>query len=380
MRVGINLLYLLPTVVGGTETYARSLLRALSEADSENKYFIFINREMEGEDLGLGPNFTCVATGVRATSRLGRYAWEQIAFPLKLRRYRLDVLHSLGYVGPFRPPCRHVLTVPDVNYRGVGSAMGSVKRTFLPLFVWGSVRGAEHIITISEYSKQEIVRHLSVDPDRITVAHLGPREPVAIQPEEMRSIRERYRLRDNYLVAFSSTSPHKNIPRLLVAYSRLVDRVPHALVLVGRTPADSFISAEIRRLGLEDRVNLTGYVSDAEMTAIVRSASLLVFPSLYEGFGLPILDAQQVGTPIASSMSGSLPEVAGEGAQFFHADSVDEMTAAIDAVLGNPGRQRELAALGAKNVKRFSWQDTASTTRRVYAQLVSHGKTGGPVA
>jgi hypothetical protein len=175
MRVGINLLYLLPGVVGGTETYARSLLRALAELDHENEYLVFLNSESADLDLNAGPNFAKVHTGLRASSRSLRYAWEQTIFPRKLSSYRLDVLHSLGYVGPFRPPCAHVLSIPDVNYHGQGDAMSLGRRALLSFFVERSARNATRLFTISEFSRGEIVRYLGIPAGRITVTHLAPR-------------------------------------------------------------------------------------------------------------------------------------------------------------------------------------------------------------
>jgi glycosyltransferase involved in cell wall biosynthesis len=179
-------------------------------------------------------------------------------------------------------------------------------------------------------------------------------------------VRRKYGLPPAYLLAFSSPSRHKNIPRLLRAYALLKNRVSLPLVLVGHTPSRGLISKEIRQLGLGEQVICTGYVNESEVMPILSSALLMVFPSLYEGFGLPVLDAQSIGTPVASSTAGSLPEVAGKGAAYFDPLSVEGIAATIAECLEQPGRLAVLRDLGRANLGRFSWNRAAAKTLEVY--------------
>jgi glycosyltransferase involved in cell wall biosynthesis len=370
MRIGINLLYLIPNVVGGTQTYATSLMSALAAIDRENDYLVFVNQEAANLPIEGGPNFRRIVCGVRGGRRSVRYAWEQTVLPFKLFSYGLDVVHSLGYVGPILCPCPHVVTIPDLNYlRDHG--MSTVRRATLRVFVGRVAATAEHILTISDSSRDEIVARLEVPPARITVTHLAGRVQNRAPIDANRSsIGERYGVRAPYVVAFSSASPHKNIPRLVAAFSRVAPFVPHSLVLIGHVPSNGEVQRAIAQCGVSDRVVSTGYIADSDVMPLLGGAELFVFPSLYEGFGMPLLDAQSAGVPVACSRAGSLPEVAGQGAAFFDPGSIEEMSTIIRAHLADPQLRASLVRMGTANVRRFSWERTARQTLEVY-KLVS---------
>lgn len=371
MRIGLNLLYLLPGIVGGSQTYAVSLIQALAALDTENEYFVYLNRESENLELAAAANFHRVVCTVQATRREARYAYEQLRLPGALRRDRIDLLHSLGYVGPLAPPCPQVVSILDLIYRGHQVMMTSRKQKVLEFFVKQSARRASQIVTISENSKREIMEDVGVSPDKVTVTHLAGRPAAAPSTSEQRAlVLARYGINAPYVLAFSSANPVKNIPRLMEAFADACAGLPHQLMLLGHAPSGTDFAAEAAQRNLAGRVVVTGYVPDADIAPLLQGAAVFAFPSLYEGFGLPVLDAQQAGIPVVCSAAASLPEVAGDGAVIFDPQSVPEMRDALRACLSDDGLRESLIARGHANAARFSWEKTARQTLEVYAKAL----------
>jgi glycosyltransferase involved in cell wall biosynthesis len=369
VRIGINLLFLLPRVVGGSETYADGLLHTLPDVDARNEYVFFVNRESADWPLPEGARFSRVLCPVAATSRVRRYAFEQLRLPALLSRHSVDLVHSLGYVSPLRTPCPSVVTVHDLNYRAFGRQMPVVKRLALAFFVARSISRADKVITMSEATRRDILDAFGVPEDKVVVTHEAPKRPRAVAGVQLpfSAIGGRLGVSRPFMLAFSSSSPNKNIPRLLQAYAQAKrrDQLPHQLVLVGHAPEGA--SAEWTRT---DGVSVTGYLDDETLRAVLSHAEMLVFPSFYEGFGLPILEAMEVGVPVVCSNRASLPEVAGEAAVFFDPFSVEDMAVQMARVAHDATLRDELRARGYRNLERFSWEKTASRTLDVYSGLV----------
>ncbi len=366
MRVGINLLYLIPGHVGGTQTYAEELMAALARQQTPATYTVFVNEE--ARDLPLPAAFRRVVCPVRAVRRTARYAYEQFKLPHLLRRQGIDVVHSPGYVCPLQAPCASVVTICDLNYIALKEAMSRGKRILLGRFVAQSARRADHIITLSEFSREQILAHLGVPSDKVTAIHLGPKAATRATAADRPVLRE-HGIEGPYVIAFSSLLAHKNIRRLLEAFAQGCHELPHRMVLVGHLPEGMEIRTDIARLGLTERVVITGYVPNAHVMPLLTQAELFVFPSLYEGFGLPVLDAQQAGVAVACSTAASLPEVAGDGALFFDPTSVAEMAQVLRRCLHDAALRRDLVMKGQANLERFAWEKTAGETLAVYRAL-----------
>lgn len=370
MLIALNLLYLIPGVVGGTETYALSLIRALAQQDDDNEYVVFLSREAADIDVTPGPNFRRIVCPVIAMQRAARYTWEQGILPLQLLRQKPDLVHSLGYVSPLAARCPQVVTVHDVNYLGHKGRRTAVGRRAFQFFVERTVKRANRVITISEFSRGEIIRHLHVPREKVSVVYLAGRDhngdapfPPA-RPEIVRSVSR------PYILAFSSLSAHKNVSRLIAAFSRISSAVPHSLVLVGHLPEKAGVRGAIEAAG-DDRIHFTGFLPDADVDALMQDASLFAFPSLYEGFGLPIIDAQHAGVPVACSSAGALPEVAGEAAVQFNPLSVEDMADTLKRCLLDMDLRMDIVAKGHRNAQRFSWHRTARETVAIYSSLGS---------
>jgi glycosyltransferase involved in cell wall biosynthesis len=371
MRIGLNLLYLIPGLVGGTETYAAGLLTGLTRIDQENEYVVFVNRESANWPLPKGSTFVRMVCPVSAVSRPRRYFFEQFRLPALLKEFSVEVVHSLGYISPLYPPCPAVVTIHDLNYRAFGQHMPFIRRVALDVFMKQSALRAQCVITVSEFSQREIAQAFHVPVDRIVVTHEAPRFRNGSPLNEMNfvDVSRCLGIKRPYMIAFSSQSPNKNIPRLLQAFAQAKEQyqLPHQLVLVGHQPMKGTLPPTCN----DETVYFTGYLDDRMLQIVFHHAQMLVFPSFYEGFGLPILEAMAAGVPVVCSNKASLPEVAGDAAVFSDPYSVDDMARKIAQVALDTALQDELRRKGFQNLQRFSWEKTAYRTLEVYESVVT---------
>jgi glycosyltransferase involved in cell wall biosynthesis len=368
-RVGLNLLYLVPGGTGGTETYARELIPALAAARSELELVAFLNRGAV-DRLGPAPFGRDVhVVPVRGPGMAGRVAAEQLLLPRLLRRERVQLVHSLGSTAPARPGVPSVLTLHDVIYARYPEAHTLLRRLGMRVLVPLAVRRADRIITVSEAAARDIRDVLNVSPDRITVVHEGGRAPGRATPEP--DLRSRLGLADRPIVlSVSARRPHKNLSRLLRAFAGLPEGP--LLVLPGYpSPFDRELSEEAAGLGLGGRVRFLDWVSDEDLEGLYKAARCFVFPSLAEGFGLPVLEAMQRGVPVACSRASSLPEVAGEAARYFDPLDVDEIRQALAELLEDESLRDRLAQAGLERARLFSWERAALETAEVYEAVLS---------
>ncbi len=381
MRIGINALYLIPGRVGGSEIYLRRLLSALARIDRENEYVVFSNRENRGS-FDLGDNFVEHHCPVRGLIRPHRIAWEQLVLPWRARQRRLDVLHSPGFVAPLYSPCPSVITVLDLIYLEFPQTFPFLARQWMRFLVRHSARRAERIIALTGYSRDEILWALDVPHWKIRAVYLGGGEdrmaPAGLGEEE--AVLRKQGIRPPYLLTVAASHPHKNLLRLLEAYSRLEEKDRYQLVIVGvrHNRYGARLSRAVERLDLAGRVVFTGWVAEREKEIIYAGAALTVFPSLLEGFGLPVLESMRHGIPVACSDLPSLAEVAGEAARLFDPYSAASITAAIRDCLFDQQLRRRLIGKGQRHAAGFTWEETARRTLEVYREAAGVG--GGRVS
>lgn len=361
-RIGLNLLYLRPGVVGGTETYARGLLGGLAVVAPEHSFVVFLNRS--AGDWALPAGFDRVVCPV-SPRQSSRYLYEQFALPVQLKRYDIDVVHSLAYVAPVVTPCASVVTIHDLNYNEPSHRMALVRRLALRWFVSAAVRSSDAVIVVSRFTGDELTAAMPSAADKVHVVHEAPIARVLAVPGESLP----WVGWDPYFIAFSSVSPNKNLRRLLDAYVQLrADGLRHALIMVGHPPPWSNAAVP--------GVLWTGYRSDAEVLGLLRGADALVFPSLYEGFGLPVLEAMQAGVAVACSRFGSLPEIAGDAALYFDAKDASSIAGAMRALAGDSALRASLVERGRRRVADFNWERAARETMAVY-QAALEERVGG---
>jgi glycosyltransferase involved in cell wall biosynthesis len=244
--------------------------------------------------------------------------------------------------------------------------------TFFRLFIPLSARTSTAIVTDANSTKLDLERFLAIPPQKVSVIHLAPDPRFAQLPASahVEAVRIKHHLSDRYILTVSSFRPQKNTLRLVEAYSRLRKKgICHKLVLVGRKLAPySDVEKLIRRLGLANEVITTGYLKDEDLPALYAGADLFAFPSFFEGFGIPVLEAMSCGVPVVLSNAASLPEAGGRAGYYIDPDRVDELTEAMYHVLTESDLRQTLSAKGRAHAKRFSWDRVARETLHVYRQ------------
>lgn len=372
MRIGLNLLFLIPNEVGGTETYSTSLIEALSEVDNSNQYYLFINKESRGLTFPLAGNFHRVNCPVTAKNRFYRFVWEQVILPIQVLIYRLDVLHSLGYISPLLLSCKSVVTIHDLNFISIPEVFTPFTRFVQRIFVTLSAIRATQIIVVSGYIQSQLQGYIPSIYNKVSVVYEAPKRKSAdlLREEEWSKLKGRYNLNKPYLFVFSSLTPHKNIPRLLMAFKQLQEKgVDCQLVVAGHQPEKKPSLLEIAgQLGLEScDVIFTGFLPQTDIEVLLSHAALFVFPSLYEGFGLPALEAMSHGIAVACSNRGSLPEITGKAAILFDPLDINEISERLRQIMTDDMQKGELTKQNVENLKRFSWKKTAIQTIELYS-------------
>lgn len=372
-KIGINLLYINPKLAGGSVTYALKLVKEISLLDRHNKYVIYINKECKSINFEVGDNFEIRVLNFEYSSVYLRYFWEQIILPFYIFKDKIDLVHSLGYVTPLFTTAKKVVSILDINYKGHSNNMSGSKRILLGSMVNLSAIFSSKIITISEFSKKQIVKYTQAKNNKVIVTLLsGSSDILPEENKDTKGVIKKYNILNEYIIAFSSPSPHKNIERLLDAVSEILkNRSDLKLVLVGHQHKSESLIKVIEKNNLQNNVIFTGFVPDEDIQPLMSNAKLFVFPSLYEGFGIPLLDAQACKVPVVSSNAGSLPEVGGAAVFYFNPENTSEMVEVISRVLENDSIMADIVKKGVENREKFSWKETAQQTLDVYKKTLN---------
>ena len=365
MRVGLNLLYFIPGQ-GGVETFGRELVRALlGNADDGIEYVLYTS--LDGQEFleSRREGVKVVICPFHARNRVVRYCWEQFVLPWQVLAHGVDVLHSLAYVGPIVSGVPTVLTVHDANTCVVGRDMNTVRRIVLWNVSRLSARAAKLVATVSIFSRDELLRWYRLRQSDVRVITSGPGscQANAIAPE---GTMVEGMIEGPYIAVIGGTYPHKNISRLVEAFERIADKVVHKLVIIGNISPDA--REMINSLAVQN-VIVTGYLSSAAMDDVIARSDLFVMPSLYEGFGFPVLEAQAKGIPIACSNAGSLPEVTAASAALFDPENVDDIAGTILRCITDRALNANLRKRSRENVVRYSWDQTADVYLACYREL-----------
>jgi len=354
-RIGVNALYLIPGGVGGTEIYLRELLAALARIDAANRYFIFTNLETGVDLVPRQANFEWKPQALHARSRPARILWEQLILPVEAARYKIDVLFNPGFTGPVLSRVPPVTVFHDLQHKRHPEHFRWIELPFWQFFLWASAHRSRKIIAVSEATRADLVRFYGLPPERVVVIHHGVEQ--AFFGLERTHI-------DRYLLCVSTLHPHKNLDRLIRAYARR--KRDYRLVLAGmRGFHTEPLEALITELGAQDRVELTGWIPREELYRLYAHALAFVYPSLFEGFGMPVLEAMAAGLPVACSDIPPLREVAGDAALYF--DPLDEaaLANALDRITVDADLRARLAKVGPERARPFTWERAAEQTLHV---------------
>jgi glycosyltransferase involved in cell wall biosynthesis len=366
LHIGINALYLLPGKVGGAETYTRNLVKWLTAIDTRNKYTIFINQESAGIFECLAPGITVAPCPIRATHRPIRILWEQCVLPFQVRARKIELLLSTGLTSPIFCPAKSVLVLYDLQHINQPHNFHWLYLLFLKTILYASAKSADGILTISNHVKNDIVKFYRIRPERIMVSHLGVDRELfnANRPPLMPAIQKRYGLPKRYLLYAAASLPHKNHARLFEALLHAKKQIPDLkLLLIGaRDKGEDVLVQKIRHLGLENDVILLGWVPFEDVPLIYQGCEAFVFPTLHEGFGLPIIESMACGVPVICSHMEPLIEVAGDAAMFVNPLDPEDIAKGIVLLLSDTSARAELVRKGFQRAKEFTWDATAQST------------------
>ena len=366
MRIGIDARKLHDFGIG---TYIRNLLRQLARLDSQTE-FVLLARPDDVADLSAtGPNFRAVA------ARAGNYSVaEQLTIPLALKREKVTLFHAPHYVLPPLVRCRSVVTIHDCihlmfpNYLPTPFALRYARAS-----IGLAARRASRVLTVSESSKRDILRFVDIPAERIDVIYNAYDERFGIEPleEDVVRVRERFQLHDEFVLYAGNVKPHKNLERLIDAFQVVRQRgLDHLkLVLIGDEISKyASLRRAVHKYQLHNSVRFLGYLPEETLAIMYRLAGVFVFPSLYEGFGLPPLEAMASGTPVVTSNVSSLPEVAGNAAVLVDPYDPAAIADGMYQVLTDATLRQELRRKGLARAREFSWEDSIRRVREIYGR------------
>jgi len=368
----------------GLGRYAHELTAALTAIDHGNDYSVFYSEPQRAQvapPLDRLPHVTN-ALGVKPW-RLKVLAGHVFDRAEDALLPAVDVYHATAHLLPRFRRVKTVFTLHDLAFRIHPETHKTLNRVYLNAAMPRFLQAADAIIAVSEWTKRDAVRLMGIAADRITVIHEGVHQRFRPQPEDrIAAVRQAYGLPAHYILYVGTIEPRKNLNVLLDAYASLLNRGAiddHTrLVIVGKKGwlYQPFFD-RLRALGLEQQVLFPGYVADDDLPALYAAADVFVFPSVFEGFGLPVLEAMACGTPVICSNASSLPEVAGDAAILVEPADSAGFGAAVQRVLEDAGVRQRLAALGMAQAQRFTWENTARRTLAVYESVYDrqHGKT-----
>jgi glycosyltransferase involved in cell wall biosynthesis len=302
-----------------------------------------------------------------------RIPWEQLLAPLLLRQSGAQLFHGVHSVVPFASPVPSVVTVHDLAFIRFSQTFRAYNRAYLDLATRLSVRRAARVLVVSEHTKREVVGILGVPEERVVVtpnaarAHFRPPEP-----QRLAAFRAKKGLPERFVLYVGTLEPRKNLPTLLEAYAEVARRHDAPLIVGGgKGWLYDAVFQRLEELGLREQVRFVGYIEEEELPLWYAAATVFVFPSIYEGFGMPPLEAMACGTPVITSNSSSLPEVVGDAGLMAPPDEPAAFAAAIDRVLSDAGLRQELRERGLAQAARFTWRTTAERTLAAYEDVVA---------
>ena len=385
MRIGINALFLQKPATGMGQ-HLLHLLQGLDSLDDKDQQYMLLAPRFRRAYTVRAPQLSDRFREVEVVSALARLGenveqvwWEQVGIVLAGMRQKIDLLHCPYWSNPLWSPWPTVVTVHDViQFVLPEYAWRKISRVYFGLVSAGA-RRAQAVITVSECSKQDIMKIIGLGPERIHV--IGNAVDASLYPVRdawlLANVRERYGIAPRFVLYFGGFDMRKNVPRLIEAYARLPEalRREYQLVIAGRYqhlghPLYPDPRQTVRRLGLEGNVIFTGQIREQDKAPLYSAATVFAFPSLYEGFGMPVLEAMACGTPVVTSNVSALPEVAGDAGLLVNPYATEAIGEALAELLESAARREDLSRRGLERARRFTWPQVAEQTVRVYKQIL----------
>jgi len=365
LRIGVNALYLIPGGVGGTEIYLRSLLDGLAAIDPFNRYFVFTNRETGAALAPQTPNFTTLPQPVRAASRPARLLWEQTGLPLAAARASLDVMFNPGFTAPLLCGCPQVTVFHDLQHKRHPGYFRWFDLPFWNFCLFWSAHVSRRLIAVSDATAADLRRYYRLPAGKVAVV------PHGVDPEFRQVSRRRHP--EPFLLAVSTLHPHKNLHSLLRAFAAFRRSRPEfRLVVCG---LHGFFAAPLHdlrdSLGLASAVDFPGWIPRAELYDFFARAWAFVYPSRFEGFGMPVLEAMAAAVPTACSAIDPLTGIVQDAALTFDPLDPAAMTEALLRISCDETLRARLAEAGPRRAAHFSWPAAAAATLRALRDSAS---------
>jgi glycosyltransferase involved in cell wall biosynthesis len=374
MKIAIDLTAI-PSNLTGIGIYTENLVQNIGKIDKSNNYYIFIKKENSGRFFLRQPNFKFII--ILNYPKMIRLLWEQFVLPFYLLFFKIDLLHSPHYTIPLLAFwIKRIATFPDMTFLLFPDKHEKYKVLFFRWMLKKSARFADRIISISFSTSKDIAKSLSIKPDKIKTTQLSASDnfrPI-IDKEEIKSRLKNRGLPQKYILFVGTIEPRKNVNGLIEAYLDLNDKIrsEYKLVIVGQKGWHyNDLFARITREESNTDIIFAGYVEDEFLPFIYNGAAVFVYPSFYEGFGLPVLEAMACGTPTITSNISSMPEIAGEAALLIDPNNILSIKSAIERLWGDKGLQDKLRIAGIGQAKKFSWWKCAKETLDVFEKTYS---------
>ncbi len=359
----------------GISHYVEQVLIQLGQIDRSNRYSVYTTRGLDQRTLGLPDNFRVIPSRFPTINPRVRIPWEQLLAPLLLRRSGADLFHGVHSVVPVSCPVPSVVTVHDLAFIRFPQTFRAYNRIYLDVATRLSVRRAARILVVSEHTRREVIGLLGVAPERVVVTpnavreHFRPPDPAVLE-----TFRARKGLPEHFVLYVGTLEPRKNLTTLLEAYAEVAQRQAAPLLVGGgKGWLYDAVFQRLEALGLRERVRFVGYLDEAELPLWYAAATVFVFPSIYEGFGMPPLEAMACGTPVVASNTSSLPEVVGDAGLTVSPYDPAALAEAISRLLDDADLRQELRERGLRQVRAFSWRVTAERTLAAYEAAARHG-------
>jgi glycosyltransferase involved in cell wall biosynthesis len=373
-HIGLNLIFLVPGETGGMEVYARELIPALLAAAPDMRFTAFVNREAAAAGGGpWGELLPAVTVPVNARSRAQWVLGEQTLLPRLAARAGVELVHSLASTAPLWGRFRRVVTVHDLIYARFPEAHSGLRERGMKVLVPWATRRSRRVIADSQSTREDLIELLGIGAERIDVVPLGLGSVRREKPLAEAETRARFELGERRVVlSLSAKRPHKNLGALIGALAEIPAEDRPLLVLPGYpTWHEQELRERAAAVGVAGDVRFLGWLTAAEIEGLWAIAEAFVFPSLYEGFGLPVLEAMARGVPVACSNASSLPEVAGEAALLFDPHDEHAIASALRELLGDRALAETMRARGLERVRAFTWERTARLTLSSYARSLA---------
>lgn len=367
MKIGINASSL-SSKKGGASFYIYNLIKAMATVTDKESFVIFTTKANRDQFKDLPANFSIIDRAPLGVMK--RLIWEQIILPFVCRKNSIDVLLSPNYTAPlFTPGFKSVVTIHDLSFFPLEKLYPRSRR-FFKIIIHLSVRFSNAVIAVSEFTKNDILCYIGSFTHKVKVVYEGAdsRFQKAVTQEQVRKVKEKYKLPENYILFTGFLEPRKNLIRLLQAYSNIKTMINHKLVIAGGNGwwYDKTYT-KVTELDLQNHVIFTGYVDDDDLPPLYTGATLFVFPSLYEGFGIAALEAISCGTPVLASQNTALPEVVRDAGIYVDPYNVKDISNKLILTTDEPTLQK-LRSNCQKVSSLFSWKKAAEETLQILLQ------------